>query len=329
MAFVTDLVALFGPVSAEIVQQRLSQGLPPLRFPSQGAGIVGSLMIGQEWLRREHSPPRIVIVPMGARYQAAIKSGRQPLNGSVGNTSPKDRKLRWLMFEAHIWGDPDPTNANALQDFNACIEMERELLTSLYDQCGGSPNVPHETSEFRQPTDDVRLGRLLVLPFAIGTPVVDLPYTILPYSTATSSGVSVYSNIAIINPATGESTSAGIIIAPPPTIPVSPPVACNTVIRSSVATLITVSCSVVVLTDTTAASFTVTMPASPTDGMTVTVKDDANKWATNPLTIAANTGQTIESPVNLGTFAGSQVLTINSASVEWLYDAAKQIWIVI
>ena len=213
--FITDLSALFAPVAVQIAQRRVALGLPPLVAPAPPtAGMVGALMIGQEWLRREQSPPRIVIVPVGAKYEYKRQPGVQPVRGRVGEISPKLRERRWLCFEAHLWGDPDPTNVTALQDFNACLELEAELLTAIYDNCGGTPNVKHSDSRFEQPTQDVRLGRLFVLPFAIGTDVTDLPYTILPYATDASSGVSVHTTIeAVWND--GTSTIAGIVIAPP------------------------------------------------------------------------------------------------------------------
>jgi hypothetical protein len=215
-AFITDLVALFTPVATEIAGRRLALGLPPLVAPSPPtAAMVGSLLIGQEWIRRQHSPPRIVIVPTGARYEATRRVGVQPMSGRVEGLQPKIREMRWLQFDAHLWGDPDLTSANGLQDFNACIELEAELLTALYDQCGGTPNVRHGVARFEQPTDDARMGRVMVLPFEIGTNVTDLPYTILPYATDSASGVTVLTEMSTVF-ADGTSSVAGVIVAPPP-----------------------------------------------------------------------------------------------------------------
>jgi len=213
--FVTDLVALFTPVSAQITTERVGLGLPALICPPHVAGVVGSLMIGQEWLRREHSPPRIVLVPTGARYEHSRRPGVQPISGRVAEVEPKFRFTRWLSFEAHLWGDPDLSGTNGLQDFNACIELERELLTALYDNCGGTPNIRHSDSRIEQPSQDLRFGRLWILPFAIGTPVVDLSNVVLPFATATTAGVQVDTTVQANFP-DGSSTEAGVIIAPPP-----------------------------------------------------------------------------------------------------------------
>lgn len=214
-SFITDFVSMFLGVSQEIVGARTFLNLPPLVCPSSAAGVVGSLMIGEEWLRREHSPPRIIIVPMGTRYEPARRSGVQPYRGRIEEQSNKYRQYRWIQFEAHLWGDPDLTGVNALQDFNSCVELERELLTSLYDNCGNTPNVRVSDGRWEQPTHDLRFGRLLVVPFAIGTPVVDLPYVILPYATDTSSGVSIDTTVEVNWP-DGSSTVVGVIVAPPP-----------------------------------------------------------------------------------------------------------------
>src|SRR5258708_3430310 len=120
VTFVTDLVALFTPVAAQIASQRDTLGLPALRAPSPtAAGQVGGLLIGQEWLRREHSAPRIVVVPTGCKYSPAQRVGVQTQRTKIEGVNPRARENRLLTFDVHLWGDPDPTGANALQDFNA------------------------------------------------------------------------------------------------------------------------------------------------------------------------------------------------------------------
>lgn len=213
--FVTDLAGMFGPVSDQIVLQRSKLGYPALVAPSSTTpGVVGALLIGQEWLRHEHSPPRIVLVPVGSSYEAPTRAGIQPYAGAMQDSTQKLRKGRWLLFEAHLWGDPDSTFQNALQDFNACIELERELLTSMSDQFGGTTNIKVTRGEFKQPTDENRAGRVLVLSFGVWTAVVDLPWTFLAYATSTTAGVSVATAVAVTWP-DGSSTQAGVIVAPP------------------------------------------------------------------------------------------------------------------
>lgn len=69
----------------------------------------------------------------------------------------------------------------------------------------------------------------------------------------------------------------------------------------------------VVLTDTTASAFTITLPAAPTPGQAFTFIDKAGQWGTHNLTIAPN-GK------NLNGAAGNLVLSANYAHVVLIYD---------
>lgn len=216
--YYTDMVAMFSGVSAQIVATRAALGLNPLKVPAvivpnQG-GLVGALMIGQEWVDANHSPPRIVIVPKGARYAAAKVMGVQPGQGLVRNANPKVRRLRILEFEAHLWGQPDLTNQNTLQDFNDCLELERELLTAMFDNLTNVPGIEIMGGRFEQPQNMNRLGRLYLLNFAIHTPVADNSYVILPFANPGPSGVSVVTQVSAVF-ADGSSSIAGVITAPP------------------------------------------------------------------------------------------------------------------
>jgi hypothetical protein len=103
---------------------------------------------------------------------------------------------QWLGFEAHCWGEPNPSPSNPytqydlLYDFNSCIELVRELAGAMYRNAGGVPNIRLSDTRWEQPGDDNRYGRLLVLPFAIGSDLADEPWTILPQSSAPQPGSS-------------------------------------------------------------------------------------------------------------------------------------------
>lgn len=218
--FVTDFVDLFSGVSDSIIAQRIALGLTPLVAPvTSPSGTVGCLLFGSEFNPQEDSPPRIVIVPTGARYAAATVMGRQQqVSGLVPQIEPKTRFTRWLGFEAYLWGDEDPAGLSSVYSFSSALELERELLTAIYDNCGNTPNIQHGEGRWDQPSNLTRLGRLYVLPFWIGTPVTDLPNLVLPFQTDTASGVAVSTSIEA-QFFDGSSTLAAVIAAPPPDLP--------------------------------------------------------------------------------------------------------------
>jgi hypothetical protein len=68
-----------------------------------------------------------------------------------------------------------------------------------------------------------------------------------------------------------------------------------------------------VLTDTSVAAFTVTLPPTPSTGAQVVIADAGSNWGTNNLTVARN-GSTI------GGLAEDLVCDITGASVQFVYD---------
>ena len=176
--FVQTVAAIFSQTEAGIATVRAANGLPPL-VPS------GKLLIGQEYLVREHAPPRIVIVPKGTAYEGAKPMQSQPGAGQI--PPAKTQFLRWVLFEAHIWGDEDPAGKDALYSFDSTLELEREFFSQL--AASGTIPLAHPLDgEWRQPTDVSKLGRLLVVNFRIGTGLYAEPYTTLPYSSTVGDG---------------------------------------------------------------------------------------------------------------------------------------------
>ena len=70
-----------------------------------------------------------------------------------------------------------------------------------------------------------------------------------------------------------------------------------------------------VLTNTTAGAFTITLPASPTNGMQVVIADADGTWGTNNLTVGRNSS-------NIAGVAQDLVLDISGASVQFVYNSS-------
>lgn len=85
-----------------------------------------------------------------------------------------------------------------------------------------------------------------------------------------------------------------------------------------------------VYANTTAAIFTVTMPptAALYDGMVIYIKDDHRQFAVHNLTVAANSGQTIQDPVAL-TVGATAVLSVLGAHPAFQWDATQTIWLAV
>mgnify|MGYP006266665485 FL=1 len=202
MTFYTQVKALFAETSARIAAIRADASLPPL-VPS------GGILIGQEWLAFEHDAPRIVAVPTRTEYAGAIPTNPP----TVGQDAPPNAYVftRYMDWDIHLWGEPDPTGADPTYDFDSTLELEREFLISMQAAMTIPVSVPR-SGEWRQPQDVQRRGRLLVLQLRIWTPVVAQPSTILPYSTTPNDGGVVRDIDVQINPPTGQ--SVGPIIIP-------------------------------------------------------------------------------------------------------------------
>jgi hypothetical protein len=113
-----------------------------------------------------------------------------------------------------LWGDPDLTSVNNLQDFDTTIELYRELLGSFVRVLGNVPNVSIGEARWDQPTHDRRFGRLLIVPVGFYAAITDEPWISLPYATSTTAGVQVNATVVEDFP-DGSSTSSGVIVAPP------------------------------------------------------------------------------------------------------------------
>ena len=213
---VQSIAAIFSEASTRVRNLRAALGFPALQ-PD------GDILIGAEWLAQEHDAPRIVIVPKGTKYEAAKPMQNTGAAGYLPGEVParKSAFLRWLTFEAHFWGEPDPAYLNnapttkvgdPLYDFDSTIELERQFFSSL----AATITIPmaYPTSgEFNQDTNVNRRGRELTVAFQIGTDLTHEAYTILPYSKVSGDGGVVQEATLTITPG---NNPVGPVIVPTP-----------------------------------------------------------------------------------------------------------------
>jgi hypothetical protein len=207
----TDLIAIFQTIFADVIANRLARGLPPLI----------ATHLGKEWIRSEESPPRIVVVPTTTAYKPSRRIGAQPMRGTIDQVNPRPFFRRIMHFAAHFWGDESPAPSNPPTEFdlwysfNTTIELEREFLGALMRNVGNDPAIYDGLhGEWVQPSDQNRLGRMLVLAFTIETPVTDEPWTILPFAQSSgASGVQIDVDTQMVFP-DGTSTDQGTFVIP-------------------------------------------------------------------------------------------------------------------
>lgn len=209
----TSIAALWSAIFSEIVTVRAARQLAPLV----------SFHLGQEFLDAQESPPRIVVVPTPGDYAAG-----RPLGGAVGSpffspasANPKTFWRRWLAFDGYCWGDENPSpasppieNPDVWYSFSSALELERELLIAVAHNTGGTAGVRLSGYRWEQTSDLNRLGRLLVVSFAIETQVSQEPYLVLPYATQSTSGVQISATLEELFP-DGTTSIAGTIVTPP------------------------------------------------------------------------------------------------------------------
>ena len=204
----TDLIAIFTTLFSDVASVRAARLLPPMV----------SMHLGKEQIATEESPPRIVVVPTHNTYEYARVVGVQPMTGLATAINPPTFCTRWMHFDAHLWGDESPTPASPLTEqdlwysFNSTIEIEREFLQAIARNLGNisntrsGVNVRLGDSRWVQPSDQMRLGRKLVLSFSVGFPV-----TYEPFVMATPTSAAVDMKMVFLD---GTSSDQGTVIVP-------------------------------------------------------------------------------------------------------------------
>ncbi len=213
---VTSIAAIFSEANTRVRNLRAALGFPALS-PD------GDILIGQEHLAEEHDAPRIVIVPKGTKYEAAKPMQNAGAAGYLPGQIParKSAFLRWIVFEAHFWGEPDAAYLNnapttkvgdPLYDFDSTIELERQWFSSLAATISIPMAFP-TAGEFNQETNVNRRGRELTVTFQVGAALTHEAYTILDYSTVAGDGKVVRDVILTITPG---NNPLGPIVIPTP-----------------------------------------------------------------------------------------------------------------
>lgn len=180
---------LFSPVYTAMVAQRATLGLSPMQPVA-----LTNFQFGPEYLEQEQVSPRIVIFPTTSEFGQP-----QPNPASDPRTRTIPAKSLYsepLSFEAHIWGDPDPSNLDTSYSFDTTRELMREFIGAMYTAYmggrGPAAGFTPTGGAWRVDPRGVGMvntyGRLYVLTFTLSLQVQRDPWVALPYATTPTSG---------------------------------------------------------------------------------------------------------------------------------------------
>lgn len=125
--------------------------------------------IGPEYLRQEHSPPRVVFVPTSGDIDPTMRIGETVAMATV-NGGGRSLHTRKCGCDVHVWGDPTTqTDDDPLNAYRATEELMHSVLRALYAKGVGSRSVGAE--EWNDTTLDVKYGREVVFKFMAFIPV--------------------------------------------------------------------------------------------------------------------------------------------------------------
>lgn len=213
----SGLANLFSAAYTKMVAQRATLALAPLQPVA-----LTNFQFGPEYLEQEQAAPRIVIVPMSSEF---MFSQANPNSDPRTRTPPaKSLYTEPLTFEAHIWGDPDPSNIDTAYSFDSTRELMREFIGAMYSVYmggkGPAAGFTPVSGAWRVDPRGVGMantyGRLYVLSFTLSLQVQRDAYVSVPYAvTPTDGGVKREIVQQVTDPVTGNNP---VVI--PPTIEV-------------------------------------------------------------------------------------------------------------
>lgn len=173
-------VPLIKAISDDVVAKLAAQGKPLLTG--------GKILIGQQHVRAQSAPPRVVFVPTGSGW--GPKSPASP--SRVGTTPTNEQKAQWaarqllteiVHFRVHVWGAAAPRDPD--NDLDATQLLYQQVIRSVHLLTAGAYALQPGTWTQSQTggTALISAGWEFVFGLDFATPLLDTPRTYVPPDT--------------------------------------------------------------------------------------------------------------------------------------------------
>lgn len=180
--------AIAQALSNQVVVQLAAAGLPPLTPEIDGSP--GAIQIGPQFTVEQGSPPRIVMIPTGFKFENS-RDVVSPTGNPGQNLTwdPRAIGVQWKTYEVQCWGcnfieangvfepAPDP-----LLDYDAAQILCEMVWQAAQALTAGEWATKSGTIDVT-PTL-IRVGRIVKFDLAISTPAPDFLYPYAPNPTA-------------------------------------------------------------------------------------------------------------------------------------------------
>lgn len=173
------IVALVSAISTDVSAGLLAAGYPALTD--------GAILLGQQHLMEQSSPPRIIFIPKSSTFgppspaSASNVSTNTPYS-TEGRRQIAQRSIQTdsVTFEVRCWGQSVPADPN--NDFDVTQALYQQVIMSTHLIAAGNYKVGNGT--WNDTSQLYRSGREFVFSLTLATPVLGTLLTRAPNNVA-------------------------------------------------------------------------------------------------------------------------------------------------
>lgn len=174
--------SIVSQISDAVVQRLVDAGYPPL--------VAGKILLGEQYLSENASPPKIVFVPQGSRYSSKDITSAAPLLQATPLTAEQLIEIsnrpvltEEFTFAVYCWGrtntETDPTKIPD-DDYDFARTLSHAVIAACDDLARGVYTVEPGTWT---PSGLINYGRVYVFGITFATPVLSVLLPFVPPGT--------------------------------------------------------------------------------------------------------------------------------------------------